>query len=212
MRPRKMPPPTPKAQEPHARGCRDGSRATTAGSSARMTAMIRPATDTDVAAIRNIYEPIVRDTVIPFETDTPSEGELLRRISESHEWLVYEDDGRVIAFAYAAPFHPRAAYKWSVEVSIYVAEDVRGVGLGRDLLSALLDRLSRRGFVNAFAGIALPNPASVRLFQSVGFEQVAEHRRVGFKLGNWHSVGWWQRQLRDPTVPPPEISETFRAM
>ena len=111
-----------------------------------------------------------------------------------------------IGYAYAAPFHGRAAYQWSVEISIYLAKDARGSGLGRELLSELLDSLSQRGFVNAFAGIALPNPVSVRLFEAFGFEKVAQQRNVGFKLGAWHDVGWWQRQLRAPTSPPPDIS------
>lgn len=168
--------------------------------------MIRPPTHDDVAEIRAIYDPIVRDTIVSFETDPPSHDEVVSRISKSHEWLVYERDGRVIGYTYAAPFHPRTAYKWSVEISIYLAAHARGSGLGRELLSVLLDRLSRRGFVNAFAGIALPNPPSVALFESFGFEKVARQRNVGFKLGIWHDVGWWQRQLRVPSIPPPTIA------
>ena len=168
--------------------------------------MIRPAAPEDAEAIQAIYGPIVRETMVSFETDVPSEQELRRRISQSHEWLVYEGAGRVIGYAYAAPFHERAAYRWSVEVSIYLGAEARGSGLGRELLGALMERLARRGFVNAFAGIALPNPVSVRLFESAGFEQVAEHRNVGFKLGGWRNVGWWQHQLNAPTDPPPELS------
>jgi L-amino acid N-acyltransferase YncA len=167
--------------------------------------MIRPVRDKDVPAIREIYRPIVRDTIVSFEAEVPSESTMRIRISKSHEWLVYERSRQVVAYAYAAPFHGRDAYKWSVEVSIYVAADARGTGVGRDLLSALLNRLSRRGFVNAFAGIALPNDASVGLFESFGFEQIALQRSVGYKLGGWHDVAWLQYQLRDPSVPPPEI-------
>jgi L-amino acid N-acyltransferase YncA len=167
--------------------------------------MIRPVKDKDVPAIREIYKPIVRDTIVSFETEVPSEGTMLTRISKSHEWLVHERARRVVAYAYAAPFHGRDAYKWSVEVSIYVAADARRTGIARELLSELLHRLSRRGFVNAFAGIALPNDASVALFESFGFEQIALQRRVGYKLGGWHDVAWFQYHLRDPSIPPPEI-------
>lgn len=167
--------------------------------------MIRPATEQDASSVLGIYEPIVRDTPISFETEPPNEEEMGARIARSHEWLVTENDGRVIGYAYAAPFHPRAAYRWSVEVSIYLAEDARGSGLGRKLLAELLDRLSSRGFVNCFAGIALPNAASVRLFESFGFSKIAHWTKVGFKLGAWHDVGWWQLPLREPPTPPPEI-------
>ena len=133
-------------------------------------------------AIRDIYAPIVRETIVSFETQAPSATELQERIDKSHEWLVYEREGRVVGYAYAAPFHERAGYKWSVEVSIYLGAEARGSGLGKELLSELLERLKERGFVNA------------------------RHRHVGFKQGGWHDVGWWQLQLNAPTSPPPEVS------
>ena len=126
------------------------------------------------------------------------------RIERSHAWLALERDGRLVGYAYAAPFHERAAYRWAVEVSIYLAEEARGQGWGRSLLQELLARLAERGFVTAFAGTTLPNPASVRLFESAGFEKIAHQKNVGFKLGAWHDVGWWQFQLRPLVVPPGE--------
>jgi len=168
--------------------------------------MIRSATEQDASDVSAIYEPIVRDTPISFETEPPTEEEMAGRIARSHEWLVFERDRHIIGYAYAAPFHGRAAYAWSVEISIYLAEGARGSGLGRKLLSGLLDRLALRGFVNAFAGISLPNPVSVGLFESFGFEKIAQQKNVGFKLGAWHDVGWWQLQLRNPSTPPPAIS------
>jgi phosphinothricin acetyltransferase len=168
--------------------------------------MIRSVTEGDAEAIHAIYAPIVRETIVSFETQPPSVVELQERIARSHEWLVGEREGRVVGYAYAAPFHERAAYMWSVEVSIYVGADARGSGLGKQLLTALLERLKQRGFVNAFAGIALPNPASVRLFESLGFDAIARQRQVGFKLGGWHDVGWWQLQLNPPTDTPPELT------
>ena len=128
-----------------------------------------------------------------------------RRIDESHEWLVCEHEGSVVGYAYAGRLRPRAAYDWSVEVSVYVSGDAQGAGIGRKLLTSLLERLTATGFVNAFAGIAFPNPASVRLFESFGFEQIGIERNVGFKLGAWYDVGWWQLQLRPTTIPPPPL-------
>jgi L-amino acid N-acyltransferase YncA len=119
---------------------------------------------------------------------------------------VAEDADGIAGYAYAARFHPRSAYRWSVEVSVYLAEDARGRGLGRRLIATLLERLRERGFVNAFAGTTLPNPASVALFESFGFRKIAHWDEVGFKLGSWHDVGWWQLKLQEPAVPPPELA------
>ena len=168
--------------------------------------MIRPATNDDAPAIASIYAPIVRSTPISFETEPPSAAEMAERIGRAFEWLVFEVEGETVGYAYAAPFHQRAGYAWSVEVSIYLADTARGSGIGRSLLADLLQRLRQRGFVNAFAGIALPNPASVRLFESFGFEKIAHQKQVGFKSGAWLDVAWWQLVLNPPTVPPPELT------
>ena len=167
---------------------------------------VRRATTEDAAAALDVYAPYVETTAVSFEETTPSVGEMAQRIASSHLWLVAEDATGVVGYAYAAPFHRRAAYRWSVEVSIYLRDAVRGRGIGRRLLATLLDGLRERGFVNAFAGTTLPNPASVGLFESFGFERVAVQRSVGFKLGAWHDVGWWQLQMREPSVPPPSLS------
>jgi len=167
---------------------------------------IREATADDAPAVAAIYAPVVTDTVISFEEEPPSADEMAKRIAGSHLWLVAEDDGgQVVGYAYAAPFHPRAAYRWSVEVSVYLGPEARGRGIGKRLVSELVDRLREMGFVNAFGGTALPNPASERLLQSLGFEQVAVQKHVGFKFDAWHDVSWRQLRLREPTVPPPEL-------
>jgi len=105
-------------------------------------------------------------------------------------------------YVYASPFRDRAAYRWSVETTAYVREDCRGSGIGKRLYLALLPRLRELGYYPAFAGIALPDLAGVALHESVGFGPVGIYRNVGVKLGGWHDVGWWQLELRQPSVPP----------
>jgi L-amino acid N-acyltransferase YncA len=169
----------------------------------------RLATADDAPAIAAIYRPVVEATAISFETQAPDDDEMRRRILETlamHPWLVLERDGRIAAFAYASRHRARPAYQWSVDTSVYVADGYRRLGLGRDLYDALFAILTAQGFVNAFAGIALPNPASVAFHERLGFEPVGIYRNVGYKLGAWRDVGWWQRPLTMATgVPsPPE--------
>lgn len=167
--------------------------------------MIREARSSDAAAIAAIYAPIVTDTIISFEEEPPSPDEIAERISASHVWLVAEEEARVVGYAYAARFHPRAAYRWSVEASIYLSPAARGRGFGKALLTELLERLRDMGFVNVFGGTALPNPASERLLESFGFKTVAHWEHVGFKFDGWHDVSWRQLTLRELTVPPPDL-------
>lgn len=169
--------------------------------------MIREAAPADAAAIAAIYAPLVTDTVISFEEEPPSAQEITERMAASHVWLVAEEDGHVVGYAYAAQFHPRAAYRWSTEASIYLGPEARGRGIGKDLLAELLERLKAMGFVNVFGGTALPNPASERLLESFGFKKVAHWEQVGFKLGAWHDVSWRQLTLQEPTVPPPDLRQ-----
>jgi L-amino acid N-acyltransferase YncA len=172
-----------------------------------MTRLVRDATAADAEACRAIYAPYVRDTVISFESEPPTEAEMAARIASAnatHAWLVLEEDGDVIAYAYGGPFAPRAAYQWACEVSVYVDMDRHRTGAGRALYEALLARLAERGFHMAVAGMALPNDASVALHRALGFEPVGTWRRIGFKHGAWHDVAWTQRQLADgPPAGPP---------
>jgi phosphinothricin acetyltransferase len=168
--------------------------------------VIREAAPADAAAIAAIYAPLVTDTVISFEEEPPSAQEITERMAASHVWLVAEEDDHVVGYAYAAQFHPRAAYRWSTEASIYLGPEARGRGIGKDLLAELLERLKSMGFVNVFGGTALPNPASERLLESFGFKKVAHWEHVGFKLGAWHDVSWRQLTLQEPTVPPPDLN------
>jgi phosphinothricin acetyltransferase len=167
--------------------------------------MVRDATSDDAAAVQAVYAPYVTDTAISFELEIPTDAEMARRIEQAWAWLVCERDGTVLGYAYAAPFHARAAYAWSAEVSIYIDRTQHRSGIGRELLTALLERLRELGIVNAIAGIALPNPASQGLFESFGFERAATYEAIGYKLDRWHDVGWWQLRLQEPTVPPPAL-------
>lgn len=166
---------------------------------------IRRATSADACAVLDIYSPFVAGSHASFEDRPPGLDDVRARIRDSLAWFVAESEGEIEGYAYASPFHPRPAYRWSVEVSVYVAPGGQGRGVGRELLATLLADLHECGYVNAFAGIALPNDASVHLFESFGFEQIARQREVGFKLGEWHDVGWWQLHLRDRCIPPPDI-------
>jgi phosphinothricin acetyltransferase len=166
--------------------------------------VIRPASTSDADAIADIYAPVVRQTSISFELDPPDADEMKRRIERNLSWLVFEEAGTLKGYAYAAPFHQRAAYRWSAEISVYIGAEHRGAGVGKRLVQAMIAELTKRGYVNAFAGVALPNPASVRLFESFGFRRIALYEHVGFKLGRWHDVAWSQLDLREPTTPPPE--------
>lgn len=166
---------------------------------------IRLATGQDAAQIADLYAPIVRDTIISFEVDPPAEHEMRRRVERTLErlpWLVFERGGKVVGYAYAAEHGSRAAYRWSVDVSIYVHESARRTGVGRALYRSLFAVLVLQGYYNAYAGVSLPNPASVGLHEALGFQPVGIYRGVGYKFGAWHDVGWWQLSLRERTGSP----------
>jgi L-amino acid N-acyltransferase YncA len=170
-----------------------------------MTAMIRLATFHDAPGVQAIYAPVVRETAISFEWEPPTVDDMEKRIGEVVErmpWLVCEHRGEILGYAYASPHRVRAAYQWSVDVSVYIQAQVRRSGVGRGLYRSLLALLVLQGFYHAYAGITLPNPASVGLHESLGFEPVGVNRAVGYKLGAWHDVGWWQLTLQARVTPP----------
>jgi L-amino acid N-acyltransferase YncA len=163
-----------------------------------MTATLRLAEERDAEGILAIYGPFC-STPVSFETEPPVVSEMSRRIAAlagKLPWLVCDDGGAILGYAYASSHRARAAYQWSVEVSAYVAEGSRRRGVGRALYSTLLQLLALQRYVNAYAGITLPNPASVGLHEAVGFTPVGVYRCVGYKLGAWHEVGWWERPIR----------------
>ncbi len=168
---------------------------------------IRDATERDADACAAIYAPYVLDTAITFESDPPQPAEMARRIaaaSQTHAWLVLEDDGRIVGYAYGGPFKTRVAYRWSCEVSIYLEHGRRRTGAGRALYEALLARLAERGYRTAVAGMTLPNEASVGLHRAMGFEPVGIYRRIGWKHNAWHDVAWAQRSIGAGEDPPAE--------
>lgn len=173
-----------------------------------MPSTIRVATPTDGATAAAIYAPIVRDTAISFEVDPPDAAEMARRIeatSRRYPWLVADRDGETLGYVYAGPHRERAAYGWSVETTVYVHEDARGRGVGRALYRSLLALLELQGAHSAYAGITLPNEASVGLHEALGFALVGIYREVGWKLGAWHDVGWWQRSFPALDAAPAEL-------
>lgn len=170
-----------------------------------MAVRIRLAGVHDAQAIAEIYRPFVERTAISFETEPPTRQEMERRISEttaSHPWLVCEVGDQVVGYAYATRHRVRTAYQWSVDTSVYVDEKHWRMGIARGLYASLFPILAVQGFCNAFAGIALPNPGSVGLHETVGFTAVGVYERVGYKLGAWRDVGWWQRPLTALEAPP----------
>jgi len=172
-----------------------------------MSVRIRLASEQDADAIAAIYRPVVEDTAISFETTAPGREEMARRVAEtlpSYPWLVCERDGRIAGYAYATRHRVRAAYQWSVDTSVYIDEADRRSGVGRGLYLSLFAILAAQGYFNAFAGIALPNPGSVALHEAMGFEKLGVYHNVGFKLGEWHDVGWWQLMLRSHEALPHE--------
>jgi L-amino acid N-acyltransferase YncA len=186
-----------------------GARHTAVTMSPSLTLSIRTATPDDAAEVATIYAPIVNDTSISFELEAPDVAEMRRRISATLPllpWLVGVDaQGRVCGYVYASRFRERAAYQWAVEVTAYVRSDCRGAGVGRQLYARLFTLLAELGYVQAVAGITLPNGASVGLHEALGFEPVTHYRNVGYKHGAWRDVGYWQKTLRPlpaaPTAP-----------
>ena len=166
---------------------------------------IRLATEADAEAMLSIYAPVVRDTAISFELEPPPIDEFRSRIRSTltrTPWLICEIDGSVAGYAYAGPLRTRQAYQWSVEVTVYVHADYRRLGVGSAVYTSLFECLRLMGYMNAYGGIALPNPGSVGLHESMGFFHVGTYRNVGYKLGAWHDVGWWQLELMSPPAEP----------
>ena len=172
-----------------------------------MVTTIRLATPQDATAILEIYAPIVRDTAISFELNPPDLSDMQQRIQQTlarWPWLVCDRNGEVLGYVYASQHRARAAYQWSVDVSVYIQDGMRRTGIGRALYTSLFALLTLQRFRNCYAGITLPNPGSVSLHEALGFQPVGVYRNVGYKLEAWHDVGWWQMALPvEPSRPTP---------
>ena len=161
---------------------------------------VRRATTADAAACLAIYRPVVEATAISFEAVPPTIEEFVTRIEKSLSawtWLIAEKEGRCIGYAYGHSHRERAAYQWSVEVTIYVDSNHQRQGVGRRLYQQLFADLADLGYCNAYAGVTQPNEGSMALHRGVGFEYIGTFRSVGRKFDRWHDVAWFQRKLRE---------------
>lgn len=170
-----------------------------------MAVLVRLATAADAVALAAIYRPYVEHSRISFEEHAPDAAEMVARMhSLLHPWLVLEEHGGILGYAASSPYHRRPAYRWTVETGIYLAQHAHRRGFGRQLLLAMVELLTRQGFVTAIGAIALPNDASVALHEKLGFTRSGTYDGVGFKLGQWTSVGLWQKDLAPRLAEPPE--------
>lgn len=170
---------------------------------------IRLARAEDAAAIRDIYAPFCESTAVTFEEQPPTEAELADRIEstlETYPWLVCTIDGRVVGYTYASRLRKRRAYQWTVELSVYVATDARGSGVGRGLYESLFAVLERQGVRDAYAVTTMPNPDSERFHERMGFERLVDFPAMGHTDADWHDVAWWRRPVAPKTADPEPIT------
>lgn len=170
--------------------------------------IIRPSKPSDASAMLQIYAPYILNTAFTFETEVPTVEDFEHRIiacQENWPWLVYEADGVIAGYAYAAKHRERAAYQWCVESSIYIANNFQQKGIGKALYTALFQILTFQGCRNVYAGITLPNEKSLAFHTGFGFTWIADYNNIGYKLGKWNTVSWLQLQLNpysaDPAIP-----------
>ncbi len=163
--------------------------------------------DRDAAACATLYAPHVDGSATSFEEVAPDADQfsaLIATTLRSYPWIVLDDAGKVLGYAYASSHRSRAAYRWAAEVSIYVDPAHHGAGAGRRLYEALFELLRRQNLRVALAGITVPNDASIGLHRALGFEQVGVYRDIGWKAGAWRDVAWWQLRLAGGAGPPSE--------
>src|SRR6185503_17081242 len=175
--------------------------------------LFRLANENDTKGILGIYAPYIINTSLTFESDVPSEKAFAERIKHYLDnWprLVCEIDGKIAGYAYGSKYRERVGYQWCVECSVYIHDDFHGRGIAKKLYTALFEILKAQGYYNVYAGINLPNDKSVKLHEACGFKWFANYENVGYKLGKWKTVGWWQLIINDYTdepAPPCKFSE-----
>jgi L-amino acid N-acyltransferase YncA len=169
------------------------------GNATRATPVIRQATEADTPALAAIYNHYIAHTIVTFEETPVAAGEMARRLADvqagAFPWLVALDGPRLLGYAYATPWRPRSAYRFSAEVTVYLESGATGRGVGSALYGALFPMLEARGIHVVMGGISLPNDASVALHEKFGMRKVAHFAEVGFKFNHWVDVGYWQRTL-----------------
>jgi phosphinothricin acetyltransferase len=169
--------------------------------------MLRVACGADAASISDIYRPYVEKTAITFEEEAPSSEEMrakIERVGATFPWIVYAERGEILGYAYASRYRERAAYRWSLEDSVYVREDAVGRGIGKSLLVALVELLRELDYVKIYAVITPPNPASVALHEKLGFIPLCRFGDTAFKHGRWQAIDWMELALRNPPAAPAE--------
>ncbi|MBR2041899.1 MAG: N-acetyltransferase [Oscillospiraceae bacterium] len=173
-----------------------------------MKGKIRFAKPEDAKAILGIYAPYIENTAITFEYEVPSEEEFSARMEEiqkKYPWIVYEEEGEILGYAYGGPEYTRAAYQWTVETSVYVAAEASGKGIGTALYEKILDILKKQNFCVCYVLINDDNEASVKLHEKYGFKQNGFRKNCGYKFEKWHSVVFMEKQLNEFSVPPKAI-------
>lgn len=165
---------------------------------------IRMIEEKDIQAVLDIYKPYIETTAITFETEVPTYEEFVQRVNhklEQFPWLVYEEEGKILGYAYASLMRERAAYSWDAELSVYLQEGNHGLGIGSKLYLVLEAILKEMNFVNLYGCITYPNEKSVRLHQKLGYKEIGIFHNSGYKLGSWHDVLWMEKQIRPWTTP-----------
>jgi L-amino acid N-acyltransferase YncA len=170
---------------------------------------VRIAKADDAESVLEIYRPYILTTAFTFETEVPSTEQFGKRIEtylQKYPWLICEIDNKIAGYAYASTHREREAYQWTCESSVYVHDNFKGRGIGKELYAALFRILQIQGIRNVYAGITIPNKPSEHLHAKSGFELFATYENIGYKLGSWHKVGWWKLQLNgfDLKPPPPQ--------
>jgi len=166
---------------------------------------IRLARTDDAGDILAIYAPYISNTSFTFETEVPSEKDFQKRIADyliNWPWVVCEIDGVIAGYAYGAKYRERTAYQWCIESSIYIHDNFQKRNIGKTLYTALIEILKQQGYRNVYAVINLPNDKSVQFHESCGFTYFATYEKVGYKLGKWKNVGWWQLVINEFGMEP----------
>ena len=175
-----------------------------------MNNLIRLVRTADAPQILSMYDYYINNTAITFETSTPdieSFTERIEHISSFYPWLVYENEAKILGYAYASQHRQRSSYRWSVDVTVYIHQSAHGKGIGSQLYEQLLSLLQKQGFYNAYAGITLPNEKSIALHEKFGFVKIGQYNRVGYKINKWWNVGWWECEINVKPECPEEPKE-----